>query len=172
MKHLAIFLFAVIAVNLATIETVEAQDVSTAVTAQVAAASTPQVAAPVASAVAVPAGQPVVVPAGVSLAPSQAAVAVPAVSAPPAWATVILTTVANLPVVGPYVSQLLLWLGILAAILTTLVGAVLTILASLKGAFKWAGLDTAVAAITAFQAGPIMYWLTYFSNFNAKKPSA
>lgn len=140
-------------------------------TAGAQAAPQPTAIAPVASTstVAVPAGTQVVAPAAVSLAPSQPAVVVPANTAPPTWATELLSTIAGLPVVGPYVSQILLWLGILAAILTTLVAAALSILASLKGAFKWAGLDSAVAAITAFQAGPVMYYLKYFSNFNAQK---
>lgn len=170
MKHFTFILLAAFAVSIAAIETVEAQDASSALVAQVAAASSqPQALAP---AIAAPAGQAVVAPAAVALAPSQAVVAVPAVSAPPTWATELLTTIGGLPIVGPYVSKFLLWLGILAAILTTLVAAALSILASLKGVFAWAGLDAASAAVASFQSGPIMYWLTYFSNFNAKKPTA
>lgn len=135
-----------------------AQDASSAAQAQVAASAP----APVAQA-----------PVAVLPPPAPAAVvSVPAVAAPPAWAADILSVVSGLPVVGPYLSKALLYLGILAAILTALVAAALSILASLKGAFSWAGLDTAASAIQSFQSGQIMYWLTYFSNFNAKKPSA
>lgn len=136
-----------------------AQDASSAAQAQVAASAPAPVAqAPVAVL------PPPAAPAAV--------VSVPAVAAPPAWAADILSVVSGLPVVGPYLSKALLYLGILAAILTALVAAALSILASLKGAFSWAGLDTAASAIQSFQSGQIMYWLTYFSNFNAKKPSA
>lgn len=130
---------------------VHAQD---AVSAQAAVAvPQPALAPPIATTV-------ITAPAAVAVAPS----------APPSWVVEILATVSGLPVVGPYLSKALLYLGILAAILTTLVGAALSILASLKGAFSWAGFDTAAAAIQSFQSGQIMYWLTYFSNFNAQKP--
>lgn len=140
-----------------------AQDASSAAQAQVAASAPAPVAqAPVA--VLPPPAPAIILPAPV--------VSVPAVAAPPSWATDILAVVSGLPVVGPYLSKALLYLGIIAAILTTLVAAALSILASLKGAFSWAGLDTAASAIQSFQTGQVMYWLTYFSNFNAKKPSA
>lgn len=102
-------------------------------------------------------------------APAPAVVAVPEPAAPPSWATDLLMEVSRLPVVGPYVSKALLYLGILTAILTTLVAAILSILASLQGGFNAAGLVDASNAVTAFKNGKIMYWLTYFSNFNAQK---
>jgi len=152
---LLFYVCAIIAIDLAMTETIHAQDATTAVQAQAAAAAQP-------AAVTV---QPAAVQA-------PAAVVVPEPAAPPAWASDVLLQVSKLPVVGPYVSKALLYLGILAALLTTLVGAALSILATLKTGFNWAGLDTASNAIAAFRNGKIIYWLTYFSNFNAKKPVA
>lgn len=107
----------------------------------------------------------------VNIAPSPV-VSVPAPAAPPQWASDLLMKVAQLPGVGPYLSKAILYLGILAAILTTLAAAALSIIGTLKGGFNLAGLDSASAAVQAFRDGKIMYWLTYFSNFNAKKPLA
>ncbi len=148
------FLALVFAVDLAVTDFVHAQDPSSALEAQAAASTQP---AAVTTAV----------------VPPPALVAIPEPAAPPSWATDLLMNVSKLPVLGPYISKALLYLGILAAILTTLVGAALSVLASLQSAFKSAGLDGAAAAIAAFKNGKIMYWLTYFSNFNAqKKPIA
>lgn len=131
---------------------VHAQDAASAIEAQAAS-----VAVPASSAVS---------------APAPAAVVIPEPAAPPQWATDVLMQVSKLPIIGPYVSKAMLYLGILAALLTTLVGAALSILATLKAGFNWAGLDKASAAIEAFKKGKIVYWLTYFSNFNVNKKSA
>ncbi len=152
-----VYVLTAMVIDCAMTQHVHAQDAASAVTAQAAAASpAPQAVAPVAAPAPAPA----------------AAVVVPEPAAPPAWAADVLVQVSKLPVIGPYVSKALLYLGILAALLTTLVGAALSILATLKAGFNWAGLDSASAAITAFKNGKIIYWLTYFSNFNAKTPAA
>lgn len=142
-----------LAVDLAMTQTVHAQDATSAVEAQAASA----------------AQTPITVQPSAFEAPS--AVVVPEPAAPPEWATEVLLSASKLPVIGPYVAKFLLYLGILAALITTLVGATLSILATLKTGFNWAGLDKASAAIEAFRNGKIVYWLTYFSNFNAKKKS-
>lgn len=146
-----LFCFALaFAIDLGMTEKIAAQDTASAVQAQAAAAAQPQASAP----------------AAVAPAPASAVVQVPEPAAPPSWAADLLTTISSLPVVGPYVSKAILYLGILAALLTSLVGFLLSALAALKTGFAWAGLDKAVAAIQAFRNGPIMYWLLYFSNFN------
>lgn len=152
-----VYVLTAVVIDCAMTERVHAQDPSSAVQAQAAsAASQPSASAPVVA----PTPAPV------------AAVVVPEPAAPPQWAADVLVSVAKLPVIGPYVSKALLYLGILAVLLTTLVGAALSILATLKTGFNWAGLDKASAAIEAFKGGKIIYYLTYFSNFNAKKPAA
>jgi hypothetical protein len=110
-------------------------------------------------------------------APSPAATPVPVVTVqaaapttPPTWALELLTTVQGLPVIGPLASQAIMYLGIFAAILTSITAALLAILSSLSGVMTFSGLTKAVAWIQGFKNGKIMYWLTYFSNFNAQKP--
>lgn len=154
MKHAYLFVLYIaiaFAIDLVTPQTIYAQDPATAVQAQAAAA------APV-----------IAVQAAAVQAP--AVVVVPEPAAPPQWATDVLMAASKLPVIGPIVSKGMLYLGILAAILTTLVGAILAILAALGGAFKSTGMDNAAAVIQAFKDGKVMYWLKFFSNFNAKKP--
>jgi hypothetical protein len=123
---------------------------------------------PQATAVTAPAPAPVMtpVPPGVSLP----AVAVAEPSAPPQWAQDIIVVAEKLPLVGPIVAKVMLWAGILSGILTTLVGAVLGILQLLLGVFNLTGLVNAAAWIAAFRDGKVMYWLKFFSMFNAKKP--
>jgi hypothetical protein len=115
-------------------------------------------------------GTPVVVTPATVAAPAE--VAIPEPAAPPAWATDLLVTASKLPIIGPLLSKALLYLGILAAILTTLVAAALSILSALSSVFTMSGLTTAANAILAFKNGKIMYYLTYFSNFNVQKPTA
>lgn len=106
------------------------------------------------------------VPPGVSLP----AVAVAEPSAPPLWAQDIIVAAEKLPFIGPVVAKVLLWCGILSGVLTTLVGALLGVLNLLLGAFNLAGLTNASSWLVAFRDGKVMYWLKFFSMFNAKKP--
>jgi hypothetical protein len=98
-------------------------------------------------------------------------VAVSAPSAPPQWAQDLIMNAQKLPVVGPYVAKGLLYLGILSAILTALVAFLLAAAMALKGVLNFAGLNSFVVLIQAFQDGPVMYWLKYLSMFNAQKKS-
>lgn len=97
-------------------------------------------------------------------------VAVPQPAAPPAWAQEIMVSAEKLPIVGPVVSKVLLWSGIVAGILTTLVAALLSIVNTLMGVANLSGLNTVATALAKFRDGKIMYWLKFFSLFNAKKP--
>lgn len=101
---------------------------------------------------------------------SQVAVAEPA--ALPQWAQEILVVAEKLPVVGPLVSKILLYAGIFAVLLTSLVAFLSGLLATLSGVFNFTGLTKASAALADFKNGKIMYWITYFSNFNAQKPAS
>lgn len=103
-------------------------------------------------------------------APSSPTVAVSEPSAPPQWAQDLMVTAEKLPIVGPFIAKGLLYLGILSAILTSLTTAILMVLNTLLGLFTWAGFVNASAAIAGFRDGKVMYWLKFFSLFNAKKP--
>ncbi len=91
-------------------------------------------------------------------------------SAPPQWAQDLMVNAEKLPLVGPYVSKFLLYLGILSAIMTSILACILSVLNSLMGVMNLAGLTDAATKIANFRDGKFMYWLKYFSLFNAKKP--
>lgn len=114
---------------------------------------------PVASATPIPAGTPL------------PAVAVAEPAAPPLWAQEFLVAVQSLPVVGPVIAKLIFYLGIFASILTTLVVALLGVLNTLIGMANLTKLVGVANALAAFRDGKFMYWLTFFSNLNAKKPT-
>lgn len=101
------------------------------------------------------------------IVPGSVQVAEPA--APPKWAEDLIMKLQSMPVVGPYVSKIMVYLGILCAILTGLLAFLLTSLTALSGVLNFAGLTDAVKAIEDFKSSKFMYWLKYFSMFNAKK---
>lgn len=107
--------------------------------------------------------QPVVLP---MLEPT-VPVAEPA--APPKWAQDILVAAENLPVVGPVVSKVLLYLSILSSILTTGIAFLLAILSGVSRLANLAGLAAFAAKVQLFRNGRIMYWLKFASMFNAQK---
>ncbi len=114
-------------------------------------------------------------PAPSAVAPSNTtspgpAVTVAAPAAPPQWAQDLMVQAEKLPVVGPIVTKVMLWAGILGAILTTLVGALLGILNMLTGIANLSGLTRYATLLAAFRDGKVMYWLKFFSLFNAKQP--
>lgn len=93
-------------------------------------------------------------------------------AAPPAWAIDLMMTAQNLPVVGPYISKALLYLGILSAILTSLIAFLLTAISALTGILNVAGLVNLATKLQIFRDGKVMYWLKFLSMFNAKKPES
>lgn len=97
-------------------------------------------------------------------------VQVPEPAAPPEWAIELMSTAQELPVVGPYVSKALLYLGIISAILTSLIAFLLTSIRALTGILNVAGLVNLAAKLELFRDSKIMYWLKFLSMFNAKKP--
>lgn len=100
-------------------------------------------------------------------APTEA-VAIPA--APPQWAQDLMVGAEKLPVIGPIANKVLLYLGIVSALLTLLVTFLTSSLTVLSGAFTWVGLTSLSASLIAFRDGKVMYWIKYLSMFNAKKP--
>ncbi len=109
---------------------------------------------------------PVLVP-----APPAGTVPVAEPAAPPQWAEAVLVAAQKLPVVGPIVSKIILYLGIFSSILTALVAFLLTILKAISGIANLTGLVSFAEKLQVFRDGKIMYWLKYLSMFNAKKPS-
>lgn len=116
------------------------------------------------------------IPATASASPGSPAakepqVAVAAPSAPPQWAQELIVAVEKLPVIGPFVSKALLYLGILGSIVTMAVGFILAVLNTLMGVLNIAGLVDFASKVAAFRDGKIMYWLKFLSLFNAQKKS-
>lgn len=97
---------------------------------------------------------------------------VPADTAPPQWVQDVLVNSEALPVVGPVITKVLMYTGILATILTSLVAFLLAAIGSLSGIASMTGLTAFAAQLQAFKNGKIMYWITYLSMFNAQKPTA
>jgi len=113
-----------------------------------------------------PAPIPTPVPVGTPPGP---AVAVAEPAAPPPWAQELVMAAEKLPVVGPVISKFLLYAGIIGSIMTAVVVCLVGILNTLIGAFNIAKLVQISNALAAFKDGKIMYYLKFFSFFNAKK---
>lgn len=88
---------------------------------------------------------------------------------PPTWVQDTLIMVKNLPVVGPIITKLLQWVGVAVTILTALVAFLLTSIRALSTVMTFAGLAIASKKVKDFETSKIMYWLKYFSMFNAEK---
>jgi hypothetical protein len=88
---------------------------------------------------------------------------------PPVWLEKALDIVSSMPVVGPVVVEVLKWLGVVSSVLTALVTALLGILLTLRKVLNLAKLADLALKIELFMNGPIMFWLKYFSIYNAKK---
>lgn len=109
--------------------------------------------------------QPVVPAAITTAAPQQVSV-----NLPPAWLENALDTAGDLPVIGPVLVTVMKWLGVFASIMTLIVTCVLGIARALVPVLNLAKLVNLASALEAFQSGTIMYWLKFFSMYNAKKP--
>lgn len=118
------------------------------------------------NAVSVAAPAPTPIPVGTPPGP---AVAVAEPAAPPPWAQDLVMAAEKLPYVGPIISKVLLYAGIIGSIMTAVVVCLTSILNLLIGAFNLAKLMNVANAVAAFKDGKIMYWLKFFSFFNAKK---
>lgn len=98
------------------------------------------------------------------------AVAVAEPAAPPVWAQELLVFIQQVPVIGPYASKAIFYLGIVSSLLTAVVICLLTILNTLIGVATAAGWVSFSNALVSFRDGRFMYWLKFMSAFNAKKP--
>jgi hypothetical protein len=90
----------------------------------------------------------------------------------PEWVSSLLTKVEAMPVVGPLVSKVMVYLPIVYAVLTALALFLIGVAKALAPIVASPDLPTAVTWVTAFQNGKFMYWLKYFSFLNAQKPVA
>jgi hypothetical protein len=101
-----------------------------------------------------------------------APVPTPAVSpvTPPDFVVKLLTFVQGLPVVGPIVSKVVQIAAIAGSILTLLVAFLLSLLKIVAPLMSAVSADGVAAFLTAQQNSKWMYWLKYFSFFNAKTP--
>jgi len=88
---------------------------------------------------------------------------------PPQWLEKAMDVVSSLPFVGPYIVEIAKWLGVIASLLTILVTAVLGSLKVLSAALNLAKLADLALKVNKLANGPIMYWLSFFSMYNAKK---
>lgn len=91
-------------------------------------------------------------------------------AAPPVWAQEVMVSAQKLPYLGPVIAKVLLYLGIATSILTMLVTFLLCSITALSGGATFLGLTGVANWLVAFRDGKFMYWLKFFSNFNAKKP--
>ena len=89
---------------------------------------------------------------------------------PPSWLAQLIVSLKEFPVVGPYAVTVLQWLGVLVSILTGLLAFLLMALKSLSTVLNFASLFSLAEKIKALENSKVMYWLKYFSMFNATKP--
>ena len=120
------------------------------------------VAAPVASPAPIAASVPDTAPAPVMVKDINAA--------PPTWVQDLAVSIKSLPVVGPIVVKALNWIAVIVSILTALCAFLMVALKALSSIMNIASLTNFAASLQAFQDGKIMYYLKYFSAFNAQKP--
>lgn len=93
-------------------------------------------------------------------------------AAPPVWAQDVIMAAQKLPIIGPIVSKIFIYLGIVSSILTALVAFLLTVLSAASKVANISQLTDLANKIELFKDGKIMYWIKYLSMFNAQKPDA
>lgn len=103
--------------------------------------------------------------------PVPAMISVAAATAPPQWLQDLIIAAQSFPIVGPYLTKIMMYIGVIGSILTALVAFLLTGINILSGIASFSGLGGIATVLMNFKNGPIMYWITYFSNFNAQKPA-
>lgn len=88
----------------------------------------------------------------------------------PWWLAGTISAIEAIPVVGPIVAQVVMWFGIILAIVTALLACVRAIVSSLSTVAGFAGMDKASAWLDSFEHSSTMYWLKYISGFT--KPAS
>lgn len=109
-----------------------------------------------------------------SPAPSEVATFViapdPAVVAPPTWLVQALDVAYKFPMVGPLAAKAAQWLGVILSILTILAGAAIGVIRALSTVLSAASLAPIAQKIASMEGSKVVYWLKFFSAFNAPKP--
>lgn len=90
------------------------------------------------------------------------------VATPPEWLVMVMNFVASIPAVGPIFIEVVKWLGVVTAVMTTLSTAFLAITASLSAVLKVTGLVAAAAKVKEI-SDKVLPWLQYLSAFNVQK---
>lgn len=108
------------------------------------------------------------------IAVAQGAVVVPAepIWMPPDWLKTLLTIGAGFPGVGPILVKVIMYLSIFLTVATILCGAFIGVIRSLAGVMNISGMSALADKVQAFEDGTIMYYMKYFSAFNAPAPVA
>lgn len=88
---------------------------------------------------------------------------------PPAWLLEVMHKIESVPVIGPVAIDVFKWLGVVAAVMTALVTCLLSITRALVFAGRIQGMAPLMAWAMKLEKGKVMYWLKYFSVYNAKK---
>jgi hypothetical protein len=88
---------------------------------------------------------------------------------PPVWLESAIEKAESVPVVGPIVVTITKWLGVIAGILTVLVTALLAAIQILSRVLNVAKMTALAARVQAISKSPVIYWLSFFSMYNAKK---
>lgn len=94
---------------------------------------------------------------------------VPPKNEAPKWLVSAMDTVAAVPVVGLVVVEVAKWLGVISSVLTILVTAILGILKVLSLVLPAARLANIAIWLAAAESSKVMYWLKFFSMYNATK---
>lgn len=87
----------------------------------------------------------------------------------PAWLDKVLSILSGLPVVGPVVVEILKYLGVFAVVITSFTAFLMASVRALVAVFNVAKLVELAAKLKAFEDSKVMYYLKYFSLFNASK---
>lgn len=90
------------------------------------------------------------------------------VDVPPDWLIQVMAWGKTLPYVGPVLVEMLKWLGFTAAMMTALSIVATTILRLPEVIARFAGAPELANRIE-FWSSKIIYWIKFFSIFNAKK---
>lgn len=109
--------------------------------------------------------------AAMGFAQETAAIDSNAVEMPPEWLVNLLQMLHDMPVVGPFVASAVQWIGVIVTIITSFTAFLWVSVKALSRVVSVAGLIAFADKLKAFENGRVMYWLKYFSAFNApKKP--
>jgi len=88
---------------------------------------------------------------------------------PPEWLLSTLDMLYSIPVLGPIVVVAVQWGGVIAMILTSLVGFLLTVIKALSRVLAMTQLAKYSDMLKMFESSKVMYWLRAFSNLPPKK---